>query len=152
MENCIWHDLCVRLRPIGSNYDQIWPKVKKKQKMLRIIKVVKSHRKIKSCLLGGGHSCLEVLKDRVGCYRVRGSEESKRYDGDAGEPQGCLTGRWEGERGPTNRWRQGLLPTSSRANCGLYIICILYTNIIYIINKRNFFLRVLGIGKSKVKT
>ena len=77
------------------------PKLKKK-KMLRIIKVVKSHRKIKSCLSGGGHSCPEVLKDRVGCYRVRGSEESKRYDGDAGEPQGCLIGRWEGERGPTN--------------------------------------------------
>lgn len=55
--------------------------------MLRIIKVVKSHKKIKSCLLGRGHSCLEVLKDRAGCYGERGSEESMRYDGDAGGPQ-----------------------------------------------------------------
>ena len=73
---------------------------KKKKIVLRIIKVVKSHKKIKSCLLGRGHSCVEVLKDRVGCYGERGSEESKRYDGDADEPQCCLKGRREGERGP----------------------------------------------------
>lgn len=47
---------------------------------------------------------------------------------------------------------RGLLSTSARANCGLYIISILYTNIIYVINNRNFFLSVLGAGKSKVKT
>lgn len=73
---------------------------KKKKIVLRIIKVVKSHKKIKSCLLGRGHSRVEVLKDRVGCYGERGSEESKRYDGDADETQRCLKGRREGERGP----------------------------------------------------
>ena len=61
-----------------------------------------------------------------------------------GREKGGLTGK--------NRGGQGLLPTSARANCALCIICILHTNIIYIINNRNLFLRVLGVSKSKVKT
>ena len=49
-----------------------------KKKMLRIIEVVKSHKKIKSCLSGGGHSCPEVLKAE---WDVMGRQDPRRARG-----------------------------------------------------------------------